>query len=131
MLGGNDVQRLGPERGPTLVSPSETERNLVTLRNVTMRRTSARWVWLTPTTVDENRVAGYPHFQRAQISWANTDIDHIAEFLLTQPEPTVDARAAVGPRGGSRPHLDDGLHLTLAGQRAVASALVQTLAEPS
>ncbi|NUW33735.1 SGNH/GDSL hydrolase family protein [Nonomuraea sp. SMC257] len=129
MLGGNDVQRLGPGDGTTLVSPSETRRNLVALRDLATRRVAARWVWLTPSAVDEDRVAAYPHFQRAHLSWANGDIDHIAEHLNAQPEPTVDTRAASAARADDSPHLDDGLHLTLAGQRAVAGAFLRTLAD--
>ncbi|NUW44875.1 SGNH/GDSL hydrolase family protein [Nonomuraea rhodomycinica] len=133
MLGGNDVQRLGPGHGPTLVSPSESRRNLLALRDLATRRTGARWVWLTPSAVDEGRIAAYPHFQRAHLSWFNSDIDHLAEHLDAQPEPTVDTRLATridsGARADGSPHLDDGLHLTLAGQRAVAGAFLRTLAE--
>jgi lysophospholipase L1-like esterase len=126
MLGGNDAQRLGPTGAPTLVSSTETERNLLTLRELITQRTSARWVWLTPAGVDEERISTYPHFQRARITWTNKDIDSIAEFLRAQREPTLDTRAVT-----SGLHLDDGLHLTLAGQRAIAVALVHALAELS
>jgi lysophospholipase L1-like esterase len=126
MLGGNDAQRLGPTGAPTLVSSTETERNLLTLRELITQRTSARWVWLTPASVDEERISTYPHFQRARITWTNKDIDSIAEFLRAQREPTLDTRAVT-----SGLHLDDGLHLTLAGQRAIAVALVHALAELS
>ncbi|GAA2290580.1 hypothetical protein GCM10010149_42030 [Nonomuraea roseoviolacea subsp. roseoviolacea] len=129
MLGGNDVQRLGSDHGPTLVSPSESLRNLLALRDLAVRRTEARWVWLTPSAVDEGRTAAYPHFQRARLRWFNSDLDHIAEHLNAQPEPTVDTRAASGARADDSPHLDDGLHLTLAGQRAVAGAFLRTLTE--
>jgi acyl-CoA thioesterase I len=129
MLGGNDAQRLGLQESPTLVSASETQRNLLTLCDLATRRTSARWAWLTPSAVDEERVAAYPHFQRAQIGWANVDIDSIAEFLGTRPEPTVDTRTVTRPRAGSELHLDDGVHLTLAGQQAIAVALTRALAE--
>jgi lysophospholipase L1-like esterase len=129
MLGANDAQRLGAEGGPTLVSAAETERNLLTLRELVSRRTSARWVWLTPAAVDENRVAVYPHFQRAQISWTNADIDSIAEFVRTQPEPALDTRIVTAPQNGNELHLDDGVHLTLAGQQAIVVALTQALAE--
>jgi lysophospholipase L1-like esterase len=128
MLGANDAQRLGPDGSPTLVSAAETERNLFTLRDLVTRRTSARWVWLTPATVDEKRVTAYPHFQRAQIGWTNADIDSIAEFLCTQPEPILDTRTVTAAQNGSELHLDDGVHLSLAGQRAIAVALTQTLA---
>src|SRR5258708_1260711 len=73
MLGGNDAQRLGSTDGPTLVSLAETQRNLRALHDLATHRTAARWVWLTPTTVDEQRVAAYQPFQRAGITWTNRD----------------------------------------------------------
>lgn len=129
MLGGNDAQRLGSTDGPTLVSLAETERNLRSLRDLAVRATAARWVWLTPTTVDETRVAAYQHFQRAGITWANRDIDAIGQILNARPEPTVDTRPVIARQTAERFHLDDGLHLSLAGQQAVAVALVDTLTD--
>ncbi|MEU5806667.1 SGNH/GDSL hydrolase family protein [Streptomyces sp. NPDC047718] len=119
MLGGNDVQRLD---GVPLVTASETRRNLTALRDLAVRRTGARWVWLTPAGVDEERVARYVHFRRAGLSWSGEDLDALAEDLLARPEPVVDTRPA------ARGHLDaDGVHLTPAGQRAVTAALLDTL----
>ncbi|MGY0232173.1 SGNH/GDSL hydrolase family protein [Longispora urticae] len=121
MLGGNDVQRLAG--GSTrLVSPTETARNLGALRDLAAG--AAGWVWLTPSAVDEGRVRGYPHFQRAGLSWANEDLDEVAAFLADQPETTVDTRPATRP---VEAHQEDGLHLTLAGQSAVAVAVVEAL----
>jgi lysophospholipase L1-like esterase len=131
MLGGNDAQTLGPADGLTLVSLAETERNLRTLRDLAVRRTAARWVWLTPTTVDETRVAAYQPFQRAGITWANRDIDAIGQILNAQPDPTLDTRPVIARQTVAQYHLDDGLHLSLAGQQALAAALVDTLTDRS
>ncbi|WP_412540810.1 SGNH/GDSL hydrolase family protein [Longispora sp. K20-0274] len=144
MLGGNDAQRLGPASGaniqhpgpaagtgqrsgppagPTLVSLTETDRNLAALRDLAAHRTGARWVWLTPTLADEPRVAAYPHFRRAGLTWSNEDLTAIGDLLRQRPEPTVDTQAITDPDR----HLDDGLHLSLTGQSAVAATLVDTL----
>ncbi|WP_214411233.1 SGNH/GDSL hydrolase family protein [Sphaerisporangium fuscum] len=131
MLGGNDARRLGGADGPTLVSLAETERNLLALRDLAAAHVPARWVWLTPSAVDERRAAAYPHFQRAGLSWGNGDIDAIARFLLDRPEPAVDTRTATIGGTESGLHLDDGVHLTPAGQRAVAAAVVEGLARLS
>ncbi|WP_261569604.1 SGNH/GDSL hydrolase family protein [Frankia gtarii] len=131
MLGANDAQRLGSADGPTLVSLAETERNLHCLHDLVVRRTAARWVWLTPTTVDEARVAAYQPFQRAGLTWANRDIDAIGQILTAQPGPTLDTRPVIAREPAGRSHLDDGLHLSLAGQQALAGALVDLLADQS
>jgi lysophospholipase L1-like esterase len=131
MLGGNDAQRLGSTAGPTLVSLAETERNLRALRDLAIQRTAARWVWLTPTTVDETRVAAYQPFQRAGLTWANRDIDAIGKILNGQPDLTLDTRPVMARQAAGQFHLDDGLHLSLAGQQALAIALVDILTDQS
>ncbi|WP_433250171.1 SGNH/GDSL hydrolase family protein [Streptosporangium sp. CA-135522] len=128
MLGGNDAQRLGSAGEPTLVSLDETERNLRTLHDLAVRRTAARWAWITPTPLNEARVAAYPHFQRAGITWVNRDIEAIRKILNAQPDLTVDSHPAISGPNAEHFHLDDGLHLSLAGQQALAAALVDALA---
>ncbi|MFI6522764.1 hypothetical protein ACIBF1_44925 [Spirillospora sp. NPDC050679] len=141
MLGGNDAQQLAPG-APTLVGLAETERNLELLHGLAQgpaqestnehqhqhERGPASWTWITPSPVDEARVAAYPHFQRAGIGWSNKDIDAIADHLLARPEPTVDARPAV-----SAPEYlqEDGVHLTIEGQCEIAAAVVRVMAGAS
>ncbi|MCW2888748.1 MAG: acyl-CoA thioesterase [Streptosporangiaceae bacterium] len=129
MLGTNDAQRLGSTDGPTLVSIAETERNLRVLRDLVTRRTAARWIWLTPTTVDETCIKAYQPFRRADITWANRDIDAIGQIVNAQPDPTVDTRPVSTRKTGEQFHMDDGLHLSLAGQQALTIALVDTLTD--
>ncbi|KQX09649.1 hypothetical protein ASC82_27595 [Streptomyces sp. Root431] len=145
MLGANDTQRLGRGAGAPgtrLVSEAETARNLLALRELggtddlgdlsgpTGPGTHAvlpgqdRWIWLTPSSLDQERADAYPHFRRAGIGWTREDIDGVADFLLGLPDLTVDTRQATAGL-----HLDDGIHLTLDGQRAVAVALVEALAK--
>ncbi|MFD9369707.1 SGNH/GDSL hydrolase family protein [Streptomyces sp. NPDC060020] len=119
MLGANDVQRIDRT---LLVDLAETRRNLTALRDLTVARTEARWIWLTPTGTDPDRVERYEHFRRAGLSWSDADLDAVADFLLAQPEPVVDTRRAA--RGHHEP---DGLHLTPDGQRAVTAALLEAL----
>ncbi|WP_426364887.1 SGNH/GDSL hydrolase family protein [Streptomyces sp. E-08] len=128
MLGANDAQRLrrsAEAEGTRLVSEAETARNLLALRELAGRGLPGedRWIWLTPSSVDQERADAYPHFRRAGIGWTGADIDTVAGFLLGQPDVTVDTRPATAGL-----HLDDGIHLTLDGQRAVTVALVDTLA---
>ncbi|MFI6325592.1 SGNH/GDSL hydrolase family protein [Nonomuraea sp. NPDC050556] len=120
MLGGNDARRVGPG-APTLVGLPETERNLALLHDLAQRP----WIWLTPSAVNEAKVAEFPHFQRAGIGWANADLDRIAEYLLDRPEPTVDTRFS------DDLYLDDGVHVDLAGHREIAVRVVHALAGAS
>lgn len=127
MLGGNDAQRLGSVDGPTLVSLPETERNLRVLCDLVTRSVAERWAWITPTPVDETRVAAYQPFRRAGVTWANRDLDAIRRILTARPDLTVDGYAVIARQAGERSHLEDGLHLSLAGQQAITAAVVDTL----
>ncbi|MFI7469275.1 SGNH/GDSL hydrolase family protein [Nonomuraea sp. NPDC049646] len=124
MIGANDTQHLAPG-APTLVSAAETERNLAMLHDLARQRGPVRWVWLTPSPFDEPRAAAYPHFRRAGITWAGKDVDAIADHLLSRPEPVVDTRLAVRE---DHHFLDDGVHLSIEGQREIAEAVVRALA---
>ncbi|MGW2218917.1 SGNH/GDSL hydrolase family protein [Nonomuraea sp. NPDC001684] len=124
MIGANDAQHLAPD-APTLVSAAETERNLAMLHDLAQQRGAVRWVWLTPSPFDEPRAAAYPHFRRAGITWAGKDVDATADHLLGRPEPTVDTRLAVRE---DHHFLDDGVHLSIDGQREIAEAVVRALA---
>ncbi|WP_331727837.1 SGNH/GDSL hydrolase family protein [Streptomyces sp. NBC_00158] len=119
MLGANDAQRLD---GIPLVAAAETRRALRSLRDLTVRRTGARWIWLTPPGVDPGRVARYVHFRRAGLGWDAADLDAVAELLLAEPEVTVDTRAAA--HGHTE---EDGVHLTPVGQQRVTAAVLDAL----
>ncbi|WP_157249084.1 SGNH/GDSL hydrolase family protein [Nonomuraea typhae] len=115
MLGGNDAVRVGGT-GATRVSLAETERNLRLLRQAVP---DAAWLWVAPTQADEPRVAAYQPFQRARLAWSNDDLSAIGRVLAALPEPVAALETPV--------HEEDGLHLSPAGQRALAEAVVARL----
>ncbi|MGW4651527.1 SGNH/GDSL hydrolase family protein [Kitasatospora sp. NPDC004289] len=119
MLGANDLRRGGPD-GVRLVSEEETGRNLRALRD---SLPPAPWWWITPSAVDEARIAAHPPFRAAGISWRTEDVASLAGRLASLPEPVIDVRAVTEGR-----QAEDGLHLTPDGQRAVAVAVVEALA---
>lgn len=51
------------------------------------------------------------------------------QALTSLPDTTVDTVAALARRPGVDAHLEDGLHLSLRGQQALAAALVEALAD--
>ncbi|MEV6431027.1 SGNH/GDSL hydrolase family protein [Nocardia sp. NPDC051463] len=126
-LGANDAQRIGGPEGPRLVSIAETERNFGWLYERVSQLTSAEWIWLTPTAVDEARVSAFPHFERAQISWSAMDLETTAQLLIERPEPTIDVLSCTTPTPDT--HLEDGVHLTELGQQQVTAAVVAALAD--
>jgi acyl-CoA thioesterase I len=77
-VGGNDVTRVGAERGKAQVGLDQSVANLRAMRAIAAARTGTTWVWLTPVPVDEERVAGFAPFRFGESSWCNADIEALA-----------------------------------------------------
>lgn len=127
LLGGNDVLINGVNATKTEVSIDETERNLTEMRHLAADRVP-HWVWMTLPPIDEARVDAYPGFQYSGVRFRNADIDQVNQFLRAQPDPVIDLPVAFGDPVGSDLLGPDGVHATLAGQAAIARAVVEQLA---
>ena len=126
-LGGNDATRIGPGPNKPQVSLEETIRNLEAMRRMAGALADARWVWITPPTFDEERAASFAPFQMGQSYWRNKDVVVIGDYLRDQPEPVVDIQAVFGLPVDPKLQGPDGVHPSLAGQKAIARAFVESL----
>lgn len=124
-LGGNDVTRIAGSKPQ--VTLGESLDNLGELRRIAADRTQARWVWLTPVPVDEERAAASPAFQYGASSWRNSDITALADAVSAFSEPVVDLVDAYGSPAGPELHGPDGVHPSIAGQQRIVTALIETL----
>ncbi|WP_282935524.1 GDSL-type esterase/lipase family protein [Paenibacillus sp. RC67] len=127
MIGSNDALRIGPESTKTLLSLEEIDKNLNEIRRVAAARTKAQWVWITPPTFDEERIAANPYFQMGQLSWRNEDIISIGEMIRNMPDPVVDTQAGFGQPALAKFIGVDGLHPTIDGHKAIVRWLVESL----
>lgn len=127
LVGGNDAKRIGPEPSKTLVSAMETAANLDALRRLAAAQIETGWVWITPGTVDETRIAAFPGFQQGQSSWRNADLLAIGEEMRGRPEPVVDLQSRFGNPPDPELLGPDGLHPSLAGHQAIARAVIERL----
>jgi len=125
MAGTNDCRRHGLRPTKILVTLEETKRNLAMLRNFAATQTSARWVWMTPTPVIEEKIPAHWFLGPMQIAWCNDDLRALAEVVRTMPDPSVDLWAAYGEPPRPDWLLPDGLHPSLDGQVAIVKALVK------
>jgi len=127
LLGGNDVTRVAPDPNKPSVSLDETGRNLAAIRRIAATHTAARWVWITPPTFDEARVASFEPFKYGQSDWRNADVVAVGDFIRSQPDVVVDIQSVFGVPAD--PHLQgpDGVHPALSGQQAIARVLVERL----
>jgi len=128
MLGTNDarVHRQVPTK--CLVSIEETQRNLAALRDFARARTSAGWTWITPPPTIEHLIQSHWYLSHYEMMWRNADLGAIADSVRSQSDPVVDLWPVFGHPAQPGLLLADGLHPSLAGQRATAVALVRKLA---
>lgn len=127
MIGGNDVMRIGPASAKTQVSLEETVKNLSEIRRIAAARTKSQWVWITPPTFDEARIAAFPYFQMSQLSWRNEDIIQVGEMIRSMPDLVVDMQAGFGQPASAKFIGFDGLHPSIDGHKAIVRRLVESL----
>lgn len=126
-ISANDGRRHGTSPTKPLVSPEETEKNLVMLRHFAASQTNARWLWMTPTPLIEEHIAAWPLFTMGQVMFYNADNAQVADIVRNQSDPAVNLWDAFGhPADPALVYLD-GLHPSLAGQMRILRTLVADL----
>lgn len=130
LIGTNDVPFVREPPTKTLVSPEETEKNLRALCNLAKVQSCARLAWITPPpVVIEDRIHEDPSLT-GQPVWRNADLREAARLVreVAGEDPLIDLWEAFGDPAEPGFLLPDGLHPSLAGQKAIAVALVERLA---
>src|ERR1700733_9782936 len=125
--GGNDALRYGTGASKPLVTGTETARNLAEMRRQAVAA-RARIIWMPPTARDTARIAAYPPFQGQQI-WLDDDdmraVDDAIRATAGDGDVVVDLSGAFGSPPEAALLSADGLHPTLAGQKAIAKQFVE------
>lgn len=129
LMGTNDVRRHGEDPTKILVSHDETEANLNMIRNFAEEQTGANRIWMTPPPVIEDRIADSPFLASQQLVWRNEDLEEVADIVRGIDDPVVDLRDVLRDPVDPELLLSDGLNPSLEGQRTIAAALVERLAE--
>jgi acyl-CoA thioesterase I len=122
MLGNGDMSRVG---GELQTSVDEAERVLRAVRGI---GGAARWVWLTPPPVLEERVDAFVPFSRGLAGWRNADLVALGDRIRGFDDPVVDVQAVYGVPPKPEYQGPDGVHPSPEGQAATARALVEVLA---
>ncbi len=126
-ISSNDGRRHGISPTKPLVSPEETEKNLVMLRHFATSQTQAKWIWMTPTRLIEEKIADFPLFGMGQVKFYNEDSARVAEAVLKQPDPAVNLWDLFGQPADPELLILDGLHPSLKGNQRILQALIQDL----
>jgi lysophospholipase L1-like esterase len=127
MLGTNDCQRHGPEHA-LLVAGAESARNLAAIRRW-LAGTGAFRVWITPPPVLESALAAA--VGERPFTVRDADVRALAGAVHALGDPVVDVQALFGDPPDAGLLMADGVHPSLAGQRAIAAALIGLFAERS
>jgi acyl-CoA thioesterase-1 len=131
--GANDALRYGTGATKPLVTGTETARNLAEMRRQ-VAAAGARVIWMTPTARDTAKIAAYPPFQAQQIWLEDGDLHAVDDAIRATAgdgDVVVDLSSAFGSPPDAALLSPDGLHPTLAGQKAIARRFVQRLAGSS
>lgn len=126
-IGANDARLHGLSPTKTLVSLEESEKNLVLLRHFAASQTQARWLWMTPAAVIEERLAANPLLSLNQATVRNEDLAALARVVLSQPDPVVNLWPLFGQPADPDLVLWDGMHPTLKGHMYIVRALIAHL----
>ena len=120
LMGVNDARTQGPKPTKTLVDHQETGRNLREMHQRASHETKGRCLWITPPAVNEERVSNHWGLSRFGVRFRNEDVARVAAAVRDIGAPTVDLFSILGTPPAPELLMDDGLHLTLAGQKRLA-----------
>ncbi len=126
LIGTNDVPFVREPPTKMLVSQEETAKNLRALRDLAKAQGGIRLAWMTPPPAIEDRTTEAP---AGQPVWRNRDLAQVARLVreVAGEDPLVDLWEVFGDPADPELLLPDGLHPSLAGQKAIAAALVERL----
>jgi lysophospholipase L1-like esterase len=131
LAGTNDARLHGQYPTKTLVSISETAANLDMLRHFGATQCPAEWLWITPATVIEEQIEHDWFLSPFELRWRNRDLIAVAQAVTDAAEQGQDSLVDLQDVFGLPPNpallLPDGLHPSLAGQTAIARAVVKRL----
>ena len=131
LAGTNDARLHGQYPTKTLVSVEETAKNLDMLRHFGATQCRAEWLWITPATVLEEQIEKDWFLSAFELRWRNSDLVAVAEAMTAVAREGQDRLVNLQDVFGLPPDptllLPDGLHPSLAGQKAIARAAIETL----
>jgi lysophospholipase L1-like esterase len=127
MAGTNDARGHGLRPTKPMISLEETAKNLVMLRAFAANQTTAQWIWITPATVIQDKISTHWFIGQLQVTWSNDHLAGIGSAMRQMADPVVDLQPIFGIPANPDFLLDDGLHPSLAGQKAIVRAVVEKL----
>ena len=127
MLGTNDSRRHGWRRDHRMVSPHETRRNLAALTDLITDELGTPVRMVTPPPADQHVIDRF--FAGQPLRWNAVELAETAEVVRGLDPDCIDVHDALCAPTPSPVFEDDGVHLNLTGQRAVAATIAIGVSE--
>jgi len=124
-IGMNDARTQGPKPTKTIVGHEETERNLAEMRSRALGECKARRLWITPPAVNEEKVAAHWGLKRFGVGFRNSDVAQVAKNVRNLGDRVIDLFLDLGVPPAPELLMNDGLHLSLEGQKRIAREVVR------
>lgn len=124
-MGTNDARRkdrIRPKQSSATKKPPATSPEMRS-RAVGERKTQR--LWLTPPAVNEEQVAAHWGLARFGVRFRNADVAQVAKHVRGLGDPVIDLFSALGAPPAPELLMDDGLHLSLEGQKRIAREVVR------
>jgi lysophospholipase L1-like esterase len=127
MAGTNDARRHGIRVPTRMVTLGETRRNLAALQELGSTELGCWTRLVTPTAVDELRVAAA--FSGQPVGWRGQDIDDVAAVVRELDPEAIDLHGGLPVHVRAELLEADGIHPSAAGQLEIARMVLSHLAE--
>jgi len=124
-IGTNDARTQGPMPTKTIVGHDESARNLAEMRNRALTECEARRLWITPPAVNEEKVAAHWGLKRFGVRVRNSDVARVAQNVRGLGDPVIDLFSTLGAPPAPELLMNDGLHLSLEGQKRIAREVIR------
>jgi len=125
-VGINDARTQGSNPTKTIVSHEETARNFAEMRSRAISECKAQRLWITPPAVNEEQVAAHWGLKRFGVRFRNADVAQVAKHVRSLGDPVIDLFSALGAPPAPELLMDDGLHLSLEGQKRIAREVLRS-----
>lgn len=124
-IGTNDARTQGSKPTKTIVSHEETACNLAEMRSRASTECKAQRLWITPLAVNEEKVATHWGLTRFGVRFRNADVSQVAKTVRGLGDPVIDLFSILGVSPAQELLMEDGLHLSLEGQKRIACEVLR------
>lgn len=128
LTGINDARVQGGKNYKPCTSLQEVAKNIDSLMSFASNETNAKWLWIAPPGVLEERIENHEFFKPIRAFWSDKYVSKVADLILERAQHKIDLRPTFSIK--KQPDLfdSDGLHWSIDGQQLTATTVASYLA---